>query len=290
MKWTTLSLLAAVACLGTSTASQAQGAKGIRIAIVQSGYPGSSRAAKGFLDTLTSYLGKETALDGLSATYHNVPKDALADIAKTPPRFGVVSLGFYLENRHKLGLVVRLETTPLDRYFVVVKRGTATSLDELRRQKVAGGALYEPRFVGSVVFPQAPIEDWKVEPTLRPSRALRKLTRGDYRALVLNGREYRSFEALGKMQGLMKIAESKDLPVALVVSFGKTLKKGEAKTATKSPEIDKLVDAFRKLQKEKSGREILRAMGCKEFREVDAKRLASIEKQFDARRAKTPKK
>jgi len=295
MKRTVLSLVTVVACHWSSVEAPAEDARGVRIAIVQSGYPGSPDAAKGFLGTLTSYLERKTTMDGLSAIYHNVPQNALADIARTPPRFGVVSLGFYLENRARLGLVARLETTPLERYLIMVRRGTAKSLADLDGQKVAGGALHEPGFVGSVVFPRATIEDWKPEPTLRPSRALRKLTRGNYVALILNGREHRSFGALGKLEGLTKLAESEALPVALVVSFAPDVRKehekgGKPKPAKDSGEIDRRGDAFRGLHDDTSGGEIVATMGCKGFVEVDARRLASIEKRFDARTVKTPPK
>jgi len=264
----------------------------LRVAIVQSGYPGSPRAAESFLKTLTAHLEAATGFTGITATYDNVPAGALASLEKAPAAFGVVSLGFYLEHRHRLGLRALLETSPQEKFFVIAKKGGATSLADLRQSSVAGGALHEPRFVGWIVFPEAAVDEWKIEPTLRPSRALRSLDRGEHRAVVLNSREYHSYEALGSLQNTTTIAESKPFPVAVAVAFAEKppasdedargLDGAKTEDDPPNPRAARLATAFSELAATKGGSELLATMGCREFRAVDRERLEPIERLFDA--------
>jgi hypothetical protein len=106
---------------------------------------------------------------------------------------------------------------------------------------------------------------------------------------VLNGREYRSFEAIGKAQDLVKLAESEPYTVALVVAF-EPPGGAAGESPPVSPDIDKLVAAFRDMAKDKEGQSILATMGCKEFKElseVRRERLEALAKRFDARKKST---
>ncbi|MCZ6794123.1 MAG: hypothetical protein O7J95_10985 [Planctomycetota bacterium] len=294
-----------------------------RMIVVQPGYPGSTRDAEGFMKRLCAYLyaeagerdgeGRPAALPrvtgprvtGLSATYHNVPAEALAALEQLSFSCGIVSLGFYLEHREELGIRVLLEASPEGRFYLVASRkGDEDRGRSLVGQPVVGGPLYELEFLRRLAFRDvADVETWKAVPTLKISRGLRKMKRGEYRAAVLNSREYGTLEKLGRLKELDTVHRSDAFPVALFVTIAgfPATKTGTTKPGAGSApgrkrgpgrkDVDarkRALDRFasrlalvvRDMSKNSVGKEILETMGCDGFRTVRAKRLEELEKRY----------
>ena len=298
---------------------------GTRWLVIQPGYPGSTQDAEGFMRSFSEYLQGKTGLASLRGTYHNVPEKALAAIETHRPAFSLVSLGFFLEHRRRLGLAAVLESKPEDRFVIVALEGAVKGPEALRGATVAGGPLYEKSFLERVVFRgRAPVASWKGEPGLRSTRALRRLERGRYRAVVLTGREYAALEALSRRKKLEKVLESAYYPQTLLVhhrsrppgeekALGEDSNEGRraaqkrstitrekgtvtegARSRAKPAEARRLSEekrlalkaAFLALGQDAAGRALLKTMGTRGFGEVRSEWLKRMEGMYDAEEEK----
>ncbi len=312
-----------------SSAPVAGGAGGAearaRWLIIQPGYPGSTQDAEGFMRSFSEYLQRKTGLASLRGTYHNVPEEALAAIETHRPAFSLMSLGFFLEHRRRLGLTAVLESKPEDRFVIVALEGALKGPEALRGATVAGGPLYEKDFLERVVFRgQAPVASWKGEPVLRSKRALRRLERGRYRAVVLTGRAYAALKTLSRRKKLEKILESAYYPQTLLVHHRSgppgeekasgddsnesrraaqkrstiARKKGTAtegaRSRAKPAEARRLSEekrlalkaAFLALGQDAAGGALLETMGAQGFGEVRSEWLKRMEGMYDAEEEK----
>ena len=281
--------------------------------IIQPGYPGTAKDAQGFLETLSAHVSEKAGVPGLSGAYHNEIAPALEAIARERPSFGVVSLGFYLAERGRLGLVPRLAARPKDRFIIVARVDDVKDPAALKGEPVAGGPLHEKEFLDRIVFPKAGVSGWDARPTLHASRALRDLARKKHRAVVLTGRDHDALVPLQPGKTLEKMAESDYYPPALVVSFdpakaaggevktekeessagkghsGKTAKR-DSSAGSSSEEnarldpgaLEKVVRTFSGLSGDPRGKEILDTMGIDGFEEISGKWLEELERRFDA--------
>ena len=289
---------------------------GPRMMIIQPGYPGTAKDAQGFLETLSDYVSEKAGIPGLSGAYHNETAPALEAIARDRPGFGVVSLGFYLAERRRLGLVPRLAARPKDRFIIVARGDDVKGAEALKGEPVAGGPLHEKEFLDRIVFPGAGVSAWDAKPTLHASRALRDLVaRKKHRAVVLTGRDHDALISLYPGKTLEKVLESDYYPPALVVSFdpakaagaevknekeersegpsegnGKSEEKRVASAGSSNGEnagldagvLEKVVRTFSGLSSDPRGKEILGTMGTDGFEAISGKWLEEMERRFDA--------
>jgi len=228
--------------------------------VVQPGYPGSTRDAEGFMRLFSSYLTERTSLGPLEGTYYNLPDDALHKLQARSPGFALVSLGFYLKYRQQFGFEVRLVSEPADVFLIVGRESEIQAAADLDGQEVVGGPLYEPGFLTRVVFRgRACVERWQARPMLRTSRALRRLARGRYKAVVLTGREFASLSRLSRGKKLEKVLQSDYYPAAVLVLIRPPKSKGsgsqgDSKSESEKSESDDVGDEPRKRTKKRTGR------------------------------------
>ena len=320
--WPRITLIVlTVATAAVAADEQSTEGKNIRWMVIQPGYPGSTEDAAGFMKSFSDYLQKTTGLAGVRGTYYNLPREALGAIEAERPAFSLVSLGFYLEHRRRLNLVPLVESHPQDRFVIVALEGAVDRPEALRGRAVAGGPLYEKTYLERVVFRgKAPVASWKGEPVLRPSRALRRLERGQYKAVVLTGREYAALGGLSRRKKLEKVLESAYYPQTLLVHLksrpageekaSKVSKDRRAKRSTTSrikdsgreavrsrtdsgaarelSEAERLAlkRAFLALPEHPEGRALLKTMGARGFNEVLSEWLKRTEGIYDAEEEK----
>lgn len=304
-----------VACcslpLATGAETGAEGAERPDLIVVQPGYPGSTEDAAPFMRRLGAYLGARGGEDALTAVYFNEPRPALELLGRHRPRWGIVSLGFYLENRGTLRMRAALEAQPRERVWLVAPRGTR--LPDLVGQPVVGGPLYELPFLRRVALADVEgVDGWRGVPTTRVSRGLRWLERGRYRAAVLTGREYRTFEKMGRLSKLETLGRSEEYPVAVLVRFippdappvpldvapvagsgaasegaggagGKDEGTKPASGAVRARVEDRIEEVFLKMGDDPEGKKILETMGCDGFRRVRPEWLEKLERRHDAK-------
>ncbi len=290
---------------GNPREAAAEPAGGSAFVIVQPGYPGSTRDAEAFVGSLAAYLAEKMSLTGLKGEYHNDSRAGLDAIALLKPAFGVVSVGFYLEHREKLGLEPLLESGPSDNFVLVVREGEVKDLKALKGQLVAGGPLHELPFLHRVVF-ASPVEpdSWDSKPVFSTSRALRDLVdRKKLAAVLLTGREYKAFAPLYQTKRLEKVAESDYYPPAFLVAFrpepgspleasrNDTVVQGKkALEAQKASEysveslrvkaMEQVKGVFSDLSRDLKGKKLLETMGAEKFGEIQKDWLKELERKY----------
>ena len=276
--------------------------------IVQPGYPGSTKDAEGFMSALTGYVGDKAGLKGLSGEYYNEEKKALSLIDEKKPGFGIVSVGFYLEHRRRLGLKALCQSKPKDNFVIVARPGELKDLSALKGQLVVGGPLYEKNYLERIVFAgKADLSAWDSKPTVYVSRALRDLSRDKVEAdgkektegtarkrpaaVLLTGRDHTAFKELYSAKTLEKIFESDYYPPAFLVAFegpGEKEPRPEAKARAAAPRplpegmVKTLSRTFQGFSQDSRGREILKMMGAEGFEEIPADWLEKVEGKYDA--------
>ena len=247
-----------------------------RLLIVQPGYPGSTEEAKGFIDRLRREIRSQGGPDISAGSYHNREKAALEAVRTEKPTIGVVSLGFYLAHRKALLLRPRLWSRPDEPYHVLVKKGAAKTLVDLKGRSITGTPLVEFEFVRRIVFSDASVapvvKSWKLHPIPLFSKGVRDVRRGRKDAVLLSEREFNGVKKLPSTAELEVIHTTPSFPVGVVVTFGKARrdKLGNAVTT-----------ALVGLERSHEGRDLLKTMGISGFTRVDAKRLTALEESFD---------
>jgi hypothetical protein len=129
------------------------------------------------------------------------------------------SLGFYLSRRAQLDLIplarLMLSSAVEDRYFLMVRKGRYSSLDQLKGKSVTGSVLADdPRFLSRLVFEgKLDVNDhFTLKPTSRPLSAVRKVSRDKVDAVLLNNMQHSSLKALPVADELEVLHRSPGLP------------------------------------------------------------------------------
>ncbi len=107
----------------------------------------------------------------------------------------LASPGFFLEQKTALRLrpinQILINGRDTHRYYIMVRKGTLSDLDELRGKTLAGAVLAEPEFVETVVLEGR--FDFGADLTAefrRALSALRNLRQGELAAVILDEMEY----------------------------------------------------------------------------------------------------
>ncbi|MGE4491801.1 MAG: hypothetical protein AB7E65_05080 [Syntrophotalea sp.] len=203
----------------------AQGAEPFDFVVIQPGQPGSSQDAQPVMDALAAYLRDKL---GSSVTvrghYFNEASAASAFLATHQPRWGIVSLGYFL-TYHGAGCLVPLAATrpggaDSDVWrLMVVQDGP----DDWRavNGSVEGTMLFQPQVAARLMF-RRPVGGmpFALKGTFRPLSSLRNLSRGKGAGVILDKPQFDAIQALPQSSRLKVIAASDALPTPAVVSFG----------------------------------------------------------------------
>ncbi len=117
--------------------------------------------------------------------------------------------------------------------------------------------------------PVADVTSWKVEAANGFSRGVRNVAKGRVKAALLTARECEALQNLKAGNELEICYRTEELPVALMVSFGK---EGDA--------TRKGAKALAGLKDSPSGKELITIMGIEGFTPVDLKRLGNLTRRY----------
>lgn len=193
--------------------------------VIQPGQPGDPLSAQPVMNALADYLHSRLCDMELAGRYYNRADQALEALISDAPRWGIVSLGFFIEQGQRLALEPIASTRPdgeeRERLYLLV---AADGVDDWRQLSgtVAGTALFQQQAAARLLFDAVPEElPFALEGTFHPLRSLRQLLRGELAGVVIDRPQYQALQDLPLFQELRTLHVSQDLPTAPVVWFGK---------------------------------------------------------------------
>ncbi len=193
--------------------------------VIQPGQPGDPLSAQPVMNALADYLHSRLCDVELAGRYYNRTEEALEALASDAPRWGIVSLGFFIEQGQGLSLEPIASTRPdgeeQERLYLLVAADGADDWRQLAGT-VAGTALFQQHAAARLLFDAAPEElPFALEGTFHPLRSLRQLLRGELAGVVVDRPQFQALQDLPLFQQVKTLHASKDLPTAPVVWFGK---------------------------------------------------------------------
>lgn len=254
----------------------------VGVVIVYLGGPEAGGEGQKLIDQLIAELGAAMGLapGALVGSYFTENAPAVEKLAAQPDSFVLGSLGFFLAQRQKAGLLplARLKTTVdgTEQFHILVKKGRYQSLAELEGKVLCGSPLYEdPKFLDAIVFGgklQA-ARYFKLEPTTRPLSAVRKLDKEQLDAVLLNTVQFESLRRLPLFDKLAELFVSEPMPALglMVVDTPRT-------RAVK----DQLLQTLLGLCGTPQGKSVCGNFGITGFEPLDEAPLAKVIGQYDA--------
>ncbi len=240
------------------------------------GYPGSTEQAQPTMDEFASQTAKAAGWDAeaLGAVYYKDLDSGLARLAEPDAALALVPLPFYLDYAEALKLRPLLQAVDADRdqetWTLVAGKGKLSGPASLDGWEITGRGGYSPTFVRAVA-----LDGWGPVPetadvtfTARAISALRKASRGDAVAVLLDGEQSAALEGLPFHAELERVFTSQPLPGSLLCVVGDRMKDDRA---------DELGKAILSLSGKNKGREILEELRLARFEPVDETGLARVQ-------------
>ena len=145
------------------------------------------------------------------------PSKCLKLLNEKTTHFISPSLGFYLEHRKDLVPVARpkLKGKNIDKWYLVVKKGKYTSLNDLKGKIIGGPLVDDVEFLKRIIFKGKidPAKFFVLKRSSRVLRALRKTVRGKIDGVLLNQQQYDALPSLPFAKDLTAIFASDPIPV-----------------------------------------------------------------------------
>lgn len=194
-------------------------------AVITPGQPGSPREAQPVMDALAAYvqknLGPEVMVKG---RYFNKREAALEFLQRSPPRWGIVSLGIYAEHAGRFRMTPIASSRPAgsekDVWRLAVARNGPDDWKALRGT-VQGTILFDKDAASCLLFgTRAGKLPFSLAGTFQPLRSLRSVVGGEAAGVVLDRLQYDALSALSLGERIKVIRESRKLPTTPVVWFG----------------------------------------------------------------------
>lgn len=203
----------------------AAAAESMNFAIIEPGQPGTTHAAQPVMDALTSYLQEKLNPEWqIQGVYYNKLQNALHLLNSAPPRWGIVSLAFYIEFAKRFRMYPLASTRPggfsKDRWRLVTIKASPRNWQDLRGT-VGGTMLFDNHAAAFLLFGNAPhMLPFTLQGTFRPLELLRAVYRGQEAGAILDRMQYKAAKSLPCRAELKTIYESPPLPTSPVVCFG----------------------------------------------------------------------
>jgi hypothetical protein len=230
----------------------------LRFAVLQPGQPGSPNEAQSVMDAFGAYLKKRLNTGAIEGRYENELQEALDHVRDSRPRWGIVSLPFYVRYAEALRMVPLASTRPKggdkDVWRLMVSRGAVADWKSLQGS-VLGTMLFVPDSAACLMFRLASNQlPMHLEGTSQPLMALRKLTKekaagAKVSGVVLDRPQFEALKSLPMMDQLQEIHQSPKLPTSPVVAFGPA-----------DQVVERLVRVLMDMRKDKEGLAVLEAL------------------------------
>jgi hypothetical protein len=201
------------------------------------GYPGGAGDAQPLLD---QFAAATAAVSGwpagsLAAIYDPTEEGGLAKLASSDAVLAFVPYPFYVEHAAQLHLMPLVQADmadigPQQRWTLVAKSGRLMGPASMTGYLLLSTAGYAPNFIR-----HSALQDWalpadvKIEFTGQLLSALRRAAAGEPVAVLLDQTQAAALPSLPFATELKSVAESSELPVALIAVVGSRLAAPRAK-------------------------------------------------------------
>ena len=251
----------------------AMSAEKISFTVIFLGGPDTGAEGEKIITQFISSLAKLSGLkkDSFQGKYFNTIAEAKAYIQQNKNSYIMGSIGFYLANRTSMNLVplavVKQQGIATEQYKLIIKKGAYKSLKQLKGKILAGNVLYEDKkFINKMIF-EGKIDVssyFQLKPTNRPLSALRKLTSGEYAAVLINTRDYNSLRTLDLFSKVEPLVSSPTMP-----ALGLMMVNTKTNQAAKS----KIINAVTRMCGQADTKEVCKSFSIDGFEIIEAETL-----------------
>ena len=195
------------------------------------GYPGGAGDAQPLVDQFVKNAATESGWpDGsLAALYDPTEQGGLAKLQQADAALAFVPYPFFVEHAAQLHLTPLVQADMVDigtyqRWTLVAKSARVTAPASMAGFTLLSVAGYAPDFVR-----HSALEDWalpsdvKIETTGQILSALRRVAAGEATVVLLDQTQAKALASLPFAADLKSIAQSPELPVALIAVVGSRL-------------------------------------------------------------------
>jgi hypothetical protein len=176
------------------------------------------------MEALGAYLQQKMPGTAVRGRYFNELTPALDALRRSPPHWGIVSLGFFVEYAARLPMTPFASTRPdgaeKEQWRLVAGAGTSDDWSALTG-KVTGTMLFTDQAAACLLFGR-PVRalPFSLAGTSEPLRDLRAVARGGAPAMVLDQLQFETAQVLPAAADIKVLHVSADLPTSPVVWFG----------------------------------------------------------------------
>ncbi|MBD3869556.1 MAG: PhnD/SsuA/transferrin family substrate-binding protein [Acidobacteria bacterium] len=244
------------------------------------GYPGNTAEAQPTMDHFASGLNSATGWKPgtLTAVYHESGSAGVERLSSSDAAVAIVSLPFYLKHRDELALEPLLAAVATDggegTWSLVAAKGKLSGPGDLAGWTVTGLPAYLPALVRGPVLSgwgELP-ENMTIQFTSRALSALRKASRGETVAVLLDVPQIEALSSLPFGESLEVVHTSGPLPGSVLCSVGGRLP--EARQV-------ELVNALLAMGKAPEGTQLLESIRLERFEKVNLEKINRIVEAMD---------
>ena len=194
--------------------------------------PGSPGSSAGALSYMAPFFQRIESLAGwpsrsIQGSYQPSYSGCLRIMDATHPGFAVMSLGVYLQKRKTYRLKVLGQVDMFagagKQLYLVVRKGTFTSVAQLQGKKLTSNHLEETDFLNRVMFGGKidVIQHFVLRRVNQTTKGMRDVVRGRADATIINDDELRTLRRRASWNSKLTIIHrSPSLPGAPLVAFG----------------------------------------------------------------------
>jgi len=192
----------------------------LQMLFVKPGGAGSAEEAAPYMAELSAEVAQHAKGLKIEAAYHNDAQAAFSDLQAQSYDVALVSLGFYLAHGKALDMDIILRTRPRnikeETYRLLVHKDSSLTLDKILT--LSGNVVIEEAFARRIILENK--TQAAFTPTLRPLSDIRKVSRGQLEAVLIDEAQYQGLQSLPYLANLKIIFTSKPLPTPVVVALG----------------------------------------------------------------------
>lgn len=211
----------------------------------------------------------------MTGIFTSAVKECGMRLDEQKPPFTITTLGTFLAYREKLGLIPLaqpvIDGSSAEQYRIMVRKGTCTSLQELKGKTVGGALVEETEFLKRIVLQGRvdPESFFNLKSSQRVLHCLRALVKGELDAVIVNSQQYRALGSLPFAGELGVAFTSDEVPLVGIVANGQR---------TTADERSRFTRALSQVCSHQEGKKLCELFGVENFVPAD---LQAFQKVID---------